>query len=711
MSAPSTTYFKFKNVTTGVTYPIITDREYGGMEWHYGSSGKNSPFRVVLPVIENSSEIDTFFLSGYFSYSSLVDTTDRQYTTNNGWAVRGGDEIQIIVRTPNDLAEHVIYNGMILEVAPIIGEDRERMLEVSGISWGDFWKEGSVFDNDYRTTTQNASKVIDDIRLAIHPSLKMVSALNPKVELTYQQLHDFLELEVAGSDAPINKEFVPVQCGKALQEVCSVANIEHFINAQKQLLLIPVDAWGGVTISESDVVGKPKLRWTDDGYHYDQVTVSTSNKMTGPNSGSSPTGDNVCADPKYWTTYAIDSNGVLSDDSLVGFVSDGAFVAMTYPGIVMGWRQVSDQINFVSRVACVVKGPRIPTSPPSTSTAQGTPSTGFIEIPFELPVKDSSGNVICPYDTLELGFQNNFNLVGFFIKLNHGSHGAKGSWMTHNLADQNANIDPSWLVSKDIHKYYNLSLPWNKDVEPSYWQQSGSPTQIDEIEFQFWANSNTDLKIDMHNNIADPTKLTPTIMTYAHFSILPRADSIVNIPRTPPRTLLLIDRTESIQSQIQALSNAEKERVKDSVLVGTITVEGLGNGNSRVYAFDNLPEWDYMVTKPGQVVLLNIPYYGFDGSSPNCYHRVDHIVHNVTDGIWIATLAFGQFNTNNALDVYHSHEEIMGKSNQAASTPSSGASSGKTAKWGSPARSYSRPVQSSSSSGTPSKPMKSRGWK
>lgn len=669
--APPTTYFKLINASTGSQYPIITDKDYGGFEWHYGSSGKGSPFRATIPVFDDdSSQVNPTFTTGdYFAWYSAIDTADRQYTTNNGWALRGGDEIYLAVQAPDDLNPNLIYNGNIIDVEIIVSEEKERLLTISGNSWGDFWLEGRMFDADYRTKTTRISDALHDIVTATHPSMRVVGIQEPlKVLNTAADIHAYLESREAGSDVLIQKEYNICKCSEAIQEICALAHLEYFVNWQKQLIIYPSLIYfegaysggfsNGTVIHETNIVGKPKFRWTDDGYHYDAVLAGASSEMFAPNNAS-PTGTAYCDHVEYWTAAMM--NGNLSTDTLYGnFCQKSAVIGGCYPAIVFGWPLYP--LPDFDNVAVVLGSPT--TKDNSTGVVTASP---FL---FNMIEHD--------WDSLQFGFQNNFNITGFFIKLNHGRHGATGSWLSTNLV-----LNPDWPQadpSKDVNKFWNLRLPTAtrlaregrgkypsaRGYDTNFWvaiddaapNSDGTPSdtfRIDEIEFQFYGTKE-DLKFN---------SLKPTVISYLHFSKTPQVIDTIDSPRIPPRVMIHIDRTETSSTDLLEFANKEKERIKDSMLTGTVTVDvptdpWLPNpiyqpGYANMFSYQNC-----MSTMPGNNVTLDLPYYGFDGlPTGRSYRRVDHIANNVSNNEWLCSLAFGAFNTTNTFDIFEAFNQIV----------------------------------------------------
>lgn len=578
------TTFTLRNVTTSTTYTIIDDADYGGLEFHYGSGGKQSPFRVVLPAFD----------------SSLLDANPRAGTTNNGWAIRGGDEIEIRVQTPAESAAATVYTGVVRKVKPIVSEEKGRLLSVEGVSWGDHWLLGRVFEQDYRTTPTLISQVLNDV----------VGKTNGKIVVAAQSA---LALVFGVSDITIAKNFEACYCGKAVQEICAVTDIEYSVTAAKVLRVIPLgtDA-SGTTITETDIVGKPQFEWVDEDYHYDTVIVNSVNSMYAPNNDS-PTGANWCENKKYWEVRNV-SGGTLPGNTIItNFHREGGMVGGCYAGMALGYGGSGPRD---SKVACTICSPPMNAGETVSGAWQGL---GLIE---------------ADWDEFTFGFENNFDLTEFYVRLNHGKNGEGGYWFTtFNQIEQ---------ASKGVVTKFTLKMPSNPDVDVSFWSKSGTPTRVDEVQFIMITDSTDKVVL----NTASPTRIF-----YTHFLKTPKAKTTVAAPGAVPRQLLVIDHTATDQDTIDAHATQELDRVTDSALIGSVTVDG-----SLVYIEGNTSNANHMRINPGTTFNLDIAYYGLNNVSV----RADHIVHQSVNGRWYCTLAFGPFLQQDTFATYTGLLEILG---------------------------------------------------
>ena len=177
MSITSTATFILYHVPSDSQYSILDDAGFGGLEYHLGSGGKQSPFRVILPAFDDA----------------LIDEE-----SPNGWAIEGGDEIKIYMTWSTDLSSVLVYDGMVVDVEPIVGEENSRVLQLSGVNFGDYWLYSRVFEKDYRTHPEKPSVVIRDIIAACHPNLTILDEAGL----------DILFAEADMADERIGKNFV-----------------------------------------------------------------------------------------------------------------------------------------------------------------------------------------------------------------------------------------------------------------------------------------------------------------------------------------------------------------------------------------------------------------------------------------------------------------------------------------------------------------------
>lgn len=261
-------------------------------------------------------------------------------------------------------------------------------------------------------------------------------------------------------------------------------------------------------------------------------------------------------------------------------------------------------------------------------------------------LKDDEGNTIGPagfaldgsaesgqptWDLMRYGFLNNFTLKTFLIRLNDGKNGEGGYWI--------ANTNLANLATKGINVPWELLLLNNPKVQAGFWNTIGTPTHIDEIQFLLTAlNDHTDL--NLYPN--------PSIISYVHFRREPLSKTVSG--ETVPTLLIMIDRALTEQPNIDDLCIAEQERVKNTELVGSITVDGaflyanFASGNSN----KNLPN-------PGDGVELDLPEWGLI----NNLRRVDHIVHQAEGGRWLATIYFGPFMYADVLEIFQTKLELL----------------------------------------------------
>lgn len=574
--------FILQHVPSGEAYFLLDDNDYGGIEFHYGSGGKQSPFRVAIPTFAGE----------------LLDTT-----SPNGWKIKGGDEIQIYMQRPVDLTSVLIYDGIVLDVEPLVSEENERVLQLSGVNFGDYWMWSRVFEMDYRTHPEKPSKVITDIITACHPDLQVLA----------QADLDLLFAAIDATSDTIGKDFLACYCGKALEEVCAAYNIEYYVQPNKIVTFFPVNTNDtGLILTEDDIIGKPRIKWTDDGYHYDEVIVDTVNQMYAPNNAS-PTGTSVCSDIRFWEARQLSGSNATdapNDTIIDGFIRYGGLLGATYTVMVLGYAPYASATN---PVAVTVRG-FAEYKTPDGQTTQWWQGLNAVE---------------AHWDELNFALKNEFNLTDFRIRLNHGKNGSGGYWITNNLM-----TDSRWNASRGVNKPYNLKLPTSDGVEPGFWTVSGTPTLIDEVQFIFKANSTDDLAMNLtYDSATSQSVLNPdnlTGITYFHFSSTPKASSATNV-RTPARQLLLLERTLTEQSDVEQMATAEIDRVRSSALVGSITIDG-GQSMTEDSQYLMYPGWD---------VTLNMTYWGLN----SLLTRVDHVVHRVISGRWITTLTFGPFQT------------------------------------------------------------------
>jgi len=624
-------------------YPVITDKDYGGLEWHYASGGKQSPFSVVLPVFDDSSgSVDS-----RFTFRTLLDSSDRVYTTNNGWVIRGGDEIEIRCKSDSDVVYCSVYNGVVLEVEPLVGEDRERVLHISGVSYGDFWLYGRAFERDYRTTAPQASQVVYDILTKAAKYFSFLDAAGMKA--LFESLGD-----PTLNNPFVGKEFIGSYCGKALQEIMTMCNMEFQVMANKLVKIIPVGYAGYPAtnpLTESYIIGNPKFKWSDEEYHYDTVIVSASAPFTGPTIAT-PTGDSYCTNNKYWEVRSL-PGGLPGTDVYQGFLEAGTVVSGCFSGCLLGWRPYQNNGTYYSDVCVTLRSPAIPTTDTQSTTVQGTPFAGG--------AWTGLGYVEADWDTLHFGLQNNFDLSTFKIQLSTGLNGYKGYWLTNNLVN-----DPSWVPSKGMHKEWTIRLPsyaaaHPDEVDTSFWASDVDlrtdttvPRTIDEIQFIMQAtNGNTS------NITFDISK--PTLISYLHIDGTPKNTQSKTSPRPVPRQLVLLDRTITSKTDAQTMAAAELLRVQNTTLTGSVAVDPAfvyaGAGNT-AYSSNN-----FMYVRPGNNITLTLPYYGLNSID----RRVDHVANSVVNNYWIAQIGFGTFNTTSVEDIYALRKDLLKASQDAVS--------------------------------------------
>lgn len=712
-------------------YPILTDGAYGGLEWHYSSGGKQAPFSVVLPVFTDSADD----VDSNFTFRTLVDTSARQYTTNNGWTIRGGDEIELWVQKPGDVEAGRIYNGIVMEVEPIVGEDQDRVLRISGVSYADYWLYSRVFQRDYRTTGgPRASDIIVDIFKAAgvffdYYNLDVNGLAQDPTEIIHSVIgadpHPPYARDTATSvqhDSGIYKEFQAVSCAKAMQEVCALVNTEWYIDANKKLTLAVVglaQPISAVPITENLVIGKPSIKWSDDGYHYDSVFCSAASNMTAPNS-TSPTGDAWCSDVKYWNLREFPNGlGSIGEiDQTNSFIVSGQMVGGAHTSVTLGWYALAGRATTAA--ACITAGP--PQENAFSGWVKWLGGGGW-----------NRGNwqglnlLEADFDEFNFGFQNYFNLNSFYVRLCDGDNGVNGYWMSGDLL-----LRPQWDPSKGKLMKWQVKLPTYtanhaSEIDTFFWgtytgAEGQQPTKIDEIQFLFIAqNTADDLAYDVARDTADTTKILPTMITYTHFSKTPAYEKITedSNKRPTPRQMIVIDKTITDQTIAQQLAEQELVRVRESSLTGTITVDDdymyLG---PKYVGSPNL-----MRCRPGDSVVLDIPYYGLDYT-----RRIDHIANSVEDNFWVSTIGFGTFNTDDVFSIYHNREDVMKAASKGASTPAGHGGHGGNKNWSPPKPSapmtawpsnhgghggkdsgWSPPPPNSGNTGSTPKPMKKRG--
>jgi len=510
MSTDVTNAFTLYLMRTTTSYPIMDDSTLGGLEWHYASGGKSSPFVIVLD-------------------ANAADLTDS--TSTSGWKFVPNDEIEIrLLQTPTDdenATPGTIYRGVILDVEPILAMGKGRWLKLSGWSWGDHWLNGKIFEKDYSQVTpdlRHASQVLNDIVAATHPEMEIL----PPAELT-------LFLTGPLGDAEIKKNFEAAYCSKAMYEVCDGLGLEYQITSGKLCRVIPIGLNFGSAVTQNDLLDAPRYKVTSDGFGYDQVVVHSANNMYAPNN-ESPTGVVYCNDKKFWEARVLGDDGITPLDELVAnFVHDGLLLGGCYAGMALGWNNPGTDGR--TKVACTIHSADM-------KNDDGTviASNGLLNI------------LEADWDALRFVFTNNFDLSQMYIRLNEGKNGSGGWWVsTTNFANQ---------ISKGVTVNAELLLP---HANPDAWLKVGSPTHIDEIQFLFIAASASAMELTPSN---------PTILSYLHFVHVPKSVGAATTGVAWPRQLLIIDRTLSDDDDIAHLRQAEELRVKVPALLGTVIVDG-----------------------------------------------------------------------------------------------------------------------------------------
>lgn len=659
-------------------YPIITDNAYGGMEWHYASGGKQSPFSVVLAVFDDDEFAvnPSLYINAGMSFHSLVDGSPRLYTTNNGWAIRGGDEIEIWVQKAlTDPAPGRIYNGMVVDVEPIVGEDQERLLRISGVSYADYWLYGRAFGDaagrDYRTTGGPASHIIKQIFNDAKVYFDVTTEEN--IHALINRDPETFALDgpppAVQHDAHIYKEFVGAYCGKAMQEVCALVNTEWMIDSAKRLQLAvvglrtPIQA---LSLTENYVIGSPKIKWSDDGYHYDNVVLTAASEMQSPNS-TTPTAEAWTSDIKYWFLRPVASLSSVGEMRAPNeFITHGAMQGGVFTTMQLGW---------------------LPQASAATVTKSATIAACLASPPAKGITEWLSGNAVgswqglglieADWDEFRFSFQNSFNLSQMYINFLDGPNGINGSWLSANLV-----VNSEWPAidaSKGVLKRWALKLPTYCNDHPdevytNWWTPTGSPTKIDEIQFIFIASAVAS-DLDYDHIPAAGGGIMPTLLGYTHFAKTPAAEAArTDQDKRPiPRQLIYIDKTITNQADAVTLSAAELTRVQNTTFTGTITVDEsymyLGTG------FTGVP--NLMRCSPGDSITIDIDYYGLNAIS----RRVDHIVHTVEDNVWLATIGFGTFNSDDVFSIWHDRNDVYSSGAAKATKPSGAGGKGGNKNW------------------------------
>lgn len=503
VKAPS---FTLTNVTKNLSYgpsTIMMNQQYGGLHFTIGGMGRRSAFNLVL------------------------DNHDGQLndnTKNNGLVIENRDEVKLYGLSPSDniTTNRLIFHGYVLKASRPISQDHDRVVKLSGLSFFDFWNDGSLYEHDYRIRPDTVTNVVKNALRGAHTNFIADVSKIPKI------------------DTLVFKRWVACTPADCLIECCAAYNQELHIGPDDKPELFAVNSQAsGFTFDDTKVVDGGELGHTSEDSHYDQIKFLTNNPYFAPNSAT-PTTTSFSDDYVFWRIRDPDATYIFYFDPLqldtnyafynpeIAKTQNGIFKAGLFGGI---FQTIGIQYTqkTISQMEVLMSG------------AHNTQSAGSTNL--NLTEAD--------WETFNFIIQNGFKgATSFKIRLYDDHGNTDAYWESKELISD---------ISLGVVRIMSLYLPSNNLVDPAFWTKTGSPTHIDVVGFTWRGGTGYNSQSFLGN---------------VYFQGMLRATATKAGTSAPFRQKVIVDKTVTDGDDATSIAASELTRLQSPAIIGGLNVEG-----------------------------------------------------------------------------------------------------------------------------------------